>query len=579
MSTDRQQLISLAVCVESPTNPRREFSKAAFDELAASIREVGVLQPILVRQGEGGKSYEVVCGSRRFAAARAAGLEEIPAVIREMTDDQVVEIQMIENLQREDLSPIDEAEGYQTLINRGRTVEEIAASTHKSKATVYGRLQLLNLPPAARKALQTGKMTASVAGVIARIPNEQLRVEAAKEIAGEARFLGGRQLSFHEASRLVRRKYMLDLATAPFSTKAADLLPNVGACTDCPHRTGNATDLFGDVLSEGKRGADVCTNPPCFEKKRTAATERALVAAKEKGLQVLGPAETKKVFPHGSKYVSGSEYVDPSGKCHHDPKWRTWGALLGKDAPAAVVAIDGEGVARHLLPAAAALAVLREKHSWAKAKRSAISSGQSPAEKRRRQEQQTKNEVNQAVLAEVVAAAEADKMRTPSPAAMKALTVAAISRAWHETLKGICSRRGLADPKKKARPEDLLLKHLESLDGARTRGLLVEILLSALSGMTGTPEQIKAATAAFGVDRAAIEKRVRAEIAAKHKTTAKKSAGKSKPKPASRKKQPAEKACSVCGCTEDNACAGGCAWEPRKKGQPLVCTRCAGTSI
>lgn len=136
---------------ESQTERRKHFDKAALGELADSIKTAGLINPVLVRPVNG--HFEIVAGERRFMAAELAGVSEIPATVRELTDEQVLEIQLIENLQREGLHPLSEAEGYDKLIRtHGHTAEEIADKLGKSKAYVYARIKLLALGPAARQA-------------------------------------------------------------------------------------------------------------------------------------------------------------------------------------------------------------------------------------------------------------------------------------------------------------------------------------------------------------------------------------------------------------------------------------------
>ena len=126
--------------------PRREFDDEALAELADSIAQHGVLQPLLVRPIAGG-GYQIVAGERRFRACRMAGVQEVPVVIRELSDGQVMELALIENLQREDLSPIEEAQGYQTLMEHYHfTQEEVSRSVGKSRPAITNAMRLLRLP-------------------------------------------------------------------------------------------------------------------------------------------------------------------------------------------------------------------------------------------------------------------------------------------------------------------------------------------------------------------------------------------------------------------------------------------------
>lgn len=135
---------------ESPANPRRAFDEAALNELAASIRTQGVLSPLLVRQK--GHSYEIVAGARRYRAAQLAGLDSVPVRIVELTDAQALETSIVENLQRRDVHPLDEATGYVSLLHLDYSVEQIAAKCGKSPAYVAARVRLAQLAPAVTEA-------------------------------------------------------------------------------------------------------------------------------------------------------------------------------------------------------------------------------------------------------------------------------------------------------------------------------------------------------------------------------------------------------------------------------------------
>ena len=162
--------------------PRKTFGPAAMAELENSIREYGVLQPLLVRPMSDG-SYRIVAGERRWRAARAAGLAEVPVVIRSLTDEEACAIALIENLQREDLDPLEEAEGIQRLIAEfGFTQAEAAERLSKSRPAITNSLRLLELPLAAREALSAGKISAGHARALLGLPGEALIEEALKKV-------------------------------------------------------------------------------------------------------------------------------------------------------------------------------------------------------------------------------------------------------------------------------------------------------------------------------------------------------------------------------------------------------------
>jgi len=179
---DRNATITLKISDIEPnrTQPRKEFNDAALAELADSISQHGIIQPLLVRPIFGG-GYQIVAGERRWRAARMAGISEVPAVIREMSDGEVMELALIENLQREDLNPVEEAQGYQSLIDTyGLTQEETAKTVGKSRPTVTNALRLLNLPKEILDMVNSGKISAGHARTLLSFQNPDAMRKAAK---------------------------------------------------------------------------------------------------------------------------------------------------------------------------------------------------------------------------------------------------------------------------------------------------------------------------------------------------------------------------------------------------------------
>lgn len=167
----------------NPDQPRRQFDDDALAELTASIEAHGILQPLLVRPMLDG-SYQIVAGERRWRAARMAGLTEVPVVIRDLSDRETAELALIENLQREDLNPIEQAQGYRLLIDRyGLTQEETANAVNKSRPAVSNLLRLLELPREITDMVKTGALSAGHARALLSLEDDTLRVAVAKEAA------------------------------------------------------------------------------------------------------------------------------------------------------------------------------------------------------------------------------------------------------------------------------------------------------------------------------------------------------------------------------------------------------------
>ena len=179
------------------SQPRKHFDEASLAELADSIRQHGIIQPLTVRKLASGY-YQIIAGERRWRAARLAGLQEVPVIVMEADDRKAAELAMIENLQREDLNPMEEAAGYQALMEQHHmTQEEAAQRVGKSRSAVANSLRLLNLAPAVRKLVEEGKLSAGHARALLPLP------PALQEKAAEAVVSGG--LSVRQAEALAKR--------------------------------------------------------------------------------------------------------------------------------------------------------------------------------------------------------------------------------------------------------------------------------------------------------------------------------------------------------------------------------------
>ncbi len=189
----------------NPDQPRKVFSESELDELSSSIREKGVIQPLLVRPTGVGGEYEIVAGERRWRAAQRAGLRELPVVIRNLADGEVLEIGIIENVQRVDLNPIEEALAYRQLMDRfGRTQDAVAEAVGKSRPHIANALRLLNLPEAVQGYVLQGQLTAGHARAVV----------SASDPLSLARQVIDQNLSVRQAEALAR-KSAADAGKAP----------------------------------------------------------------------------------------------------------------------------------------------------------------------------------------------------------------------------------------------------------------------------------------------------------------------------------------------------------------------------
>jgi len=277
---------------ESKRNPRTQFDERRLAELAEDIRQHGVLEPVLVRpltNGEAG-TYELVFGSRRYRASKLAKRETIPATVRELTDAESLELQLVENVQRADTHELDEAQGYAELLNLqpSSTVETIAAKVAKSPAYVNGRLQLLKLIDEAKQAFRAAKLNYSHAFEIARLqPKDQQRAlqecfPQHRKAAAVLKDQKAEAVTVRQLRNWIEREILLDLTNSPFDANDETLLASAGSCALCPKRTGSNPLLFADVQRKS-----TCTDRGCYQSKVNAFVQIRVKRVEAEGEKVL----------------------------------------------------------------------------------------------------------------------------------------------------------------------------------------------------------------------------------------------------------------------------------------------------
>lgn len=176
--------LKITQIVPNKDQPRKLFKEAELSELSDSIKQNGILQPLLVRKK--GTKYEIVAGERRYQAAKLAGLEDVPVIIKDISDAEVFKLALIENLQRADLSPLEEARGYKQLIKeRSLTQDEVAKLVSKSRSAVTNTLRLLDLPEEVQQFVEDGLITAGHARAILAVPSPEGRVKLAQKVVDE----------------------------------------------------------------------------------------------------------------------------------------------------------------------------------------------------------------------------------------------------------------------------------------------------------------------------------------------------------------------------------------------------------
>lgn len=398
----------LSAIIPSRTNPRKSFDEAALQDLALSIAATGVHTPVLVRPLPADRleetahlsprpTYELVAGERRYRASLIAKANSIPAMVRDLTDTQVLEIQLVENLQRQDLTALEEAQGYETLMQHsGLTAEAVAEKIGKSRSYVFGRLKLLDAGQDVREALRTGLIDPSRALLLARIPSTLLQVKALKEILRPNHPEG--VMPSRLAGEHIRRNYMLKIEQAPFDHTDGSLSPR--ACTVCPTRTGADQDIFADVM-----GADMCTDPSCYDNKVQQHHSRRRAQLEAAGHRIIDGQEAKEIMPWSMSGPNGYARLDDAADSPTKDTLRTELAKLidsGEVVPTIIVNPHKEGDMIAVVPEDQVPALLHranKKKAAAAAKEQAETQAQADFD---REAQRIKRNFEQSYLTEVL---------------------------------------------------------------------------------------------------------------------------------------------------------------------------------
>ena len=288
--------VALTQLQESATNPRRRFNEQSLQELAESIKAQGMLAPLLVREIEK-EQFQIVAGARRFRAAKLAEAAQVPVRVVKLTDAEAIEAQVVENLQREDIHPLEEAMGFKSLLELAEpryTVAHIAARSGKSEAYVVGRIKLTDLIEPVAEAFLADRITIGHALLVAKLPPAQQQ-EAFNAAFRQMWTSEGNQpvlIPVRELSAWIQSNIMLELAAAPFSKDDETLCPQAGSCTACPKRTGANALLFSEVRK------DACTDPQCFRAKVDAHIAKT-IETKPTLIQISSAWQSREGAPLG----------------------------------------------------------------------------------------------------------------------------------------------------------------------------------------------------------------------------------------------------------------------------------------
>lgn len=515
-----------AAVVASLTNPRRHFDHDFIKGLAASIREHGLAQPILVRPLPASRleetsyeplspqaawplperrrkhirpTHEIVAGEQRWRACELAGVRFIPALIRELTDQQVLELQLIENLKRRDLHPMEEAEGYERLRETmGLTADDIADRIDKGRSYVYNTLKLLDLVPDARAAFYDGKLTRSTAELVAKRP-AGLQLQVLKDIT--ATDFHGEPMSFRKAKEHVDSNYMLKLGTAVFKITDETLVPEAGSCRVCPKRSGANPQLFDDVAH-----ADTCTDPTCFNVKKEAHYSRIRIEAEARGQTVITGKEAKEIMPN-STTLRGYTRVDDDQAV--DGQMRTLRKVLGDNMPATTLIEDPTTHAMvAVLPTAVVGKLLKEQGI---AKAPTVESNEATA--KREAAEQFESTWRRAAVVKIDEALQNDGEGGFHAAVLRQVALLLVDGLSASDRKHVCTLLELGQ----VAPREAIEAHIrdcheEDVDRALLL-LLVQHDVDVHPNGSQTPAatRIEAVAAAYRVDLAAIKAEVKAE--------------------------------------------------------------------
>jgi ParB family chromosome partitioning protein len=505
----RFEILPLVRLHESPLNPRKHFDEKKLDELTASVKAKGVQTPLIVRPNANG--FEIAAGHRRYRAAKAAKLAAVPVFIKPMTDEEFLELLNFENLLREDVHPLEEADGYRTLMEKsGYDVPAIAAKIGKSVAYVYARLKLADLVAPGRKAFLADEITAGHAILLARLqPKDQ--AAALKACIREAWVDGPDRanadrvraaISVRELGAWIQANVHLDLSKAPFATDDAELVMDAGPCTTCPKRTGNSPELVPDV----KKG-DTCTDPACYQAKRSAELERHLAALPIKGKAV----QVSDQWYAGGDGLGSSQWREAKPESCNS----LWPAVHVDKARALIVCTNQK---------------CREHFPPQRSEPSEYSRDAKRAYQRAAEETKIRKTVLRAILA---------KVDEDLPRPVRELVARGFfNDVWHEARKDLIQVLGWTEDKAKSRPDEIVAAKLPKISGAELSRVVVGLAVAKdlhAHGYGGQkPETLAAMAKAYKVDADKIRRDAAAAAKAKG---SKKAAAKRKPVPAKAKKK------------------------------------------
>ncbi|SNS80162.1 chromosome partitioning protein, ParB family [Granulicella rosea] len=501
--------IPLAMLVESPTNPRQHFDEKGLSEMAETIRKVGVYQAILVRPRA--EKLEIVFGARRYRASALAGKDTIPGIIREMTDAEVLEAQLVENLQRRDVHPMEEAEGYKRLLALTEptyTIEQIAAKVGKTPVYIATRLKLTELCDEVAAVFYSNEIGVGHAILLAKLTAE-LQVQGLtacfKEVYNQNSdkpvriLLPVRNLRFW-----IETNVLLLLKDAPFDKRNAQLVPAAGSCVDCPKRTGHNKLLFADL---GKQ--DACTDPRCYQVK-VEAHIAVTVAASPKLVQIStayrATAEGGSVLPR-NKYVAIREDQPKDKEQAKRPEFKTC-----KFTAEAIVA-EGEGQGTMQKVCTNSDCPVHHPKAKQEPRNVADNAKWKAEQEKQRREQAVSETTGIRILAAIGSAVPVRLLKRDLLFVVERLAAMLDERR----LSIVAKQHGIKKQNDKDSIAKLFSAFLRRSEESILGRIMVELTIVLAAARSNAPILLKEAAAVYKVDTEAITAKVKQEFAAKEK--------------------------------------------------------------
>ena len=518
--------LPLAVLTESATNPRRIFEDSALKELAESIRSQGVLSPLLVRPLTD-QSFEIVAGARRYRAAQMVEAPTVPVRIVNLTDAEALETQLIENLQRRDVHPLEEAQGFKALLDLEDpkySIEQIATKVGKSPAYCAARVRLTELSAPVVEAFYAEEIGVGHALLLAKLQPVQQEQALANCFREEWNGTGAKAkrilLPVRHLQQWIEHNVLLLLKQAPFNKRDPQLAPAAGSCVDCPKRTGHNKLLFADVSGN----TDACTDPSCYAAKLDAHV-KAKVAAKPELVQI---STAYKQQPEGEKTIPRNKYVEIRAEKPDTPEKAKWPEF--KTCKYTTEAIVSDGIDKGELRKVCTEPTCPVHHPKKQTPK-ADASFKAEQEKRRREEALA-NVTGIRVLQSIVAAVPVRLMKRD----LVFIAEQVLPLLEENRMKMVARTRGFKGGDGESIAKWLTAFVRKADEGTLGKLIVEAVILLSVRIQADGGKTLRIAAQVYGVDTDSVALKVKQEFAAKEKA---RKAAKADPKPAAKPKRAA----------------------------------------